>query len=365
MPNHAKMRPRLRCSSLSGILTTMKLCVLAAAMCCALPAADVEQEKAAVRQVAYTFVGWALDNKNVEALKASLSHDDGFFMFQPDSGSTIKGYQAFTKLIPGWLSPDFKATRTELREVKVDISKSGDTAWFSSILDDCGEFKGKPGCWNDCRYTGVLEKREGRWVIVQAHFSLASDRVIEGYKKRLAAPAETPKSEYADVNGARLHYLTAGAGEPLLLLHGGLRSSEEFRGILPGLAAKFRVIALDRGGHGRSADSGQPFDYAAMAVEVDAFLQRIGVESAYVLGFSDGGVVGCQLAARYPRRVKRLIAIGANARVEGMTEKIVAWIRTRMTLAGLAGDYPQAIQDYRRLAPDPGRAESRSPDMGR
>jgi pimeloyl-ACP methyl ester carboxylesterase len=306
----------------------MKLCVLAVVVCRGLPAADGEKEKAAVRQVAYTFVGWALDNTKVEALKASLSHDDGFFMFQPDSGSTIKGYQEFTKLIPGWLSPDFKATRTELREVKVDISKSGDTAWISSILDDCGEFKGKPGCWYDCRYTGVLEKREGRWVIVQAHFSLASDRVIEGCKKRLAAPAETPKSEDAEVNGVR---------EPFLLLHGGLSSSEEFRGILPGLAARFRVIALDRGGHGRSADSGRPFDYAAMAAEVNAFLQRIGVESAYVLGFSDGGVAGYQLAARYPQRVKRLIAIGANARVEGMTEDIAAWIRTRMTLAGVAG----------------------------
>jgi pimeloyl-ACP methyl ester carboxylesterase/ketosteroid isomerase-like protein len=336
----------------------MRLCALAAVVCCGLFATDVEKEKAAVRQVAYTLVGWALDNKNVEALKASLRHDDGFFMFQPDSRSTIKGYQEFTKLIPGWLSPDFKATRTALRDVKVDLSRSGDVAWFWSILEDCGEFKGKPGCWNDCRYTGVLEKRHGRWVIVQAHFSLASDRVIQDYKQRLAAPAEAPKSGYADVNGTRLHYLTAGAGEPLLLLHGGLSSSEEFRGILPGLAAKFRVIALDRGGHGRSADSGKAFHYAARAEEVDAFLKVIGIESVRVLGFSDGGVVGYHLAARYPKRVTKLVAMGANVRVEGMTEKTVAWIRTRMTLEELAADYPQAIQDYRRLAPDPARVGS-------
>lgn len=336
----------------------MKAWILAVLACWGMAAGDVKKEKEAVRQVAYKFVGWALDNKNVEALKASLSHDDGFFMFQPDSRSTIKGYEAFTKLIPGWLSPDFKATRTELREVKVDISRSGDTAWFSSILDDCGEFKGKPSCWNDCRYTGVLEKRDGHWVIVQAHFSLASDRVIEEYKKRLAAPADSPRSEYVHVNGTRLHYLTAGNGEPLLLLHGGLSSSEEFRGILPGLASKFRVIAMDRGGHGRSADPGKPFEYAAMAAEVDAFLKGIAIESAFVLGSSDGGVVGFHLAARYPKRVRKLIAIGANSRVDGMTEKAVAWIRTRMTLNGLTTDYPQVLQDYRRLAPDPRRVES-------
>jgi ketosteroid isomerase-like protein len=170
----------------------MKPWTLALLVCLGMSAQDIEKEKAAVRQVAYTFVGWALDNKNVEALKSSLSHDEGFFMFQPDSRSTIRGYQAFTALIPGWLSPDFKATRTELRDVKVDISRFGDIAWFSAILDDCGEYKGNPSCWNDCRYTGVLEKRDSRWVIVQAHFSLASDRVLEDYKKRLATPASNP-----------------------------------------------------------------------------------------------------------------------------------------------------------------------------
>jgi hypothetical protein len=58
--------------------------------------------------------------------------------------------------------------------------------WFSSTLEDCGEYKGRVSCWKDCRYTGVAEKRSGRWVIVQAHFSFASDKVIETYKKRLA-----------------------------------------------------------------------------------------------------------------------------------------------------------------------------------
>jgi hypothetical protein len=55
------------------------------------------------------------------------------------------------------------------------------------MLEDCGEYKGKPSCWSDCRYSGVLEKRDGRWVIVQAHFSLASDKVIEEFRKRQAA----------------------------------------------------------------------------------------------------------------------------------------------------------------------------------
>ena len=153
---------------------------------------DLEKEKAAVQQVAYTFVGWALDNKNLEALKSSMSHGDDLFMFQPDSRSTIAGYGEFLKLIPGWMGPDFKATKTELRDVRVAISKSGDAAWFSSLLEDCGEVKGRTACWKDCRYTGVLEKRQGTWVIVQAHFSLASDKVIEEFKQRQAASPSTP-----------------------------------------------------------------------------------------------------------------------------------------------------------------------------
>ena len=48
-------------------------------------------------------------------------------------------------------------------------------AWFSCLLDDFGEWDGQPVGWKDCRWTGVLEKREGKWLLVQQHFSLASD----------------------------------------------------------------------------------------------------------------------------------------------------------------------------------------------
>lgn len=178
-------------------LGNTRLCALAGLACLASWGAggvDIEKEKAAVQKVAYTFVGWALDNKNVEALKASLSHGDDFFMFMPDSRTTITGYQEFLKLIPGWMSPDFRATKTELSQVKVDISSSGDVAWFSSLLEDCGEVRGRTSCWKESRYTGVLEKREGHWVIVQAHFSLASDKVIADYRQRqAAAPAAPPE----------------------------------------------------------------------------------------------------------------------------------------------------------------------------
>jgi ketosteroid isomerase-like protein len=57
--------------------------------------------------------------------------------------------------------------------MRINISNSGDVAWYSAILDDFGEWNGKPTAWRNTRWTGVLEKRDERWVIVQMHFSFA------------------------------------------------------------------------------------------------------------------------------------------------------------------------------------------------
>lgn len=142
--------------------------------------------KAAVAEVAYTFVGWALYNKHTEALLACPSHGEDVFLFQSSSRGPVPGFEARQKLIPDWMHPDFQATRTEIRDVKVGISKSGEAAWFSSILNDCGTHQGRESCRKDCHSSGVVEKREGRWVIVQAHFSLASGKVVEAFKKQQA-----------------------------------------------------------------------------------------------------------------------------------------------------------------------------------
>ncbi len=140
------------------------------------PAASGAQpgDAAAIERAIHASIGWAL-TKDRPLLESVLAHDPGFFIFHPDSKSTVAGWEPMEKLFRLWMDPRFKALRYEIRDLRVNRSRAGDVAWWSAILDDCGAWDGTPSCWNDARWTGVLEKRDGTWVIVQMHFSFARD----------------------------------------------------------------------------------------------------------------------------------------------------------------------------------------------
>lgn len=135
-------------------------------------------ERAVVEKTIRDAIGWAL-TKDRARLEDIMAHDAAFFIFHPDSKSTVHGWQSFEKMIPVFMDPRFKATRFDVRDLVTTFSRTGTVAWYSAILEDCGEWEGKPSCWKDTRWTGVLEKRDGRWVIVQMHFSFAKDKVLE------------------------------------------------------------------------------------------------------------------------------------------------------------------------------------------
>jgi len=159
-----------------GALLLVSACSLALLACCAPDAGnDPQAEKAAIKEVIHNSIGWATD-KDTDLLYRSVAQDAGFFIFHPDSRSTISGFEAFRAMVEKvFMNDAFKATGFEIRDLKITLSTSGTTAWFSAILDDHGEWDGKPSSWTDTRWTGVLEKRDNRWVIVQMHFSFASD----------------------------------------------------------------------------------------------------------------------------------------------------------------------------------------------
>ncbi len=99
--------------------------------------------------------------------------------------------------------------------------------------------------------------------------------------------------------------------DSVLLLHGGLSGSDSFTGVGDGLSEKYRVSYFDRRGHGKTADTPEPFHYEAMADETIAVLESIGGTS-HLVGWSDGGNIGLIVAMRRPDLVKRLVVIGAN-----------------------------------------------------
>jgi hypothetical protein len=118
-------------------------------------------------------IGWAKD-KDFTLLYNIVSNDSNYLEVDPGPG-LIKGFDEFKKNESFWGSPDFKAVRYEIRDLSVKLSKKGDVSWFYCILDDINEWKGKPAEWRNTRWTGVLEKRKDKWVIVQMHFSFAKE----------------------------------------------------------------------------------------------------------------------------------------------------------------------------------------------
>jgi ketosteroid isomerase-like protein len=163
------MDPRQTHNSTGGAFRLTVLCVLLPLMS---SAQEVTSEKMNIEQAIHASIGWA-KNKDFNLLFSVIANDSNYVEVDPGS-RVVRGFDQFRKAEKFWGSPDFKAVRYEIRDLKIDMSRSGDVAWYYCVLDDVNEWKGKPANWMNTRWTGVLEKREGKWVIVQMHFSFAS-----------------------------------------------------------------------------------------------------------------------------------------------------------------------------------------------
>jgi pimeloyl-ACP methyl ester carboxylesterase len=118
--------------------------------------------------------------------------------------------------------------------------------------------------------------------------------------------------KYIDINDIRIYYETYGEGEPLLLLHGNGGSIENFLLQIPEFSKHFKVIALDSRAQGRSTDSDKEISYSLMASDMAALIDKLSLGSVNVVGWSDGGIIGIELAYAYPDKVKKLVTIGVN-----------------------------------------------------
>ncbi len=152
-----------------------------------------------------------------------------------------------------------------------------------------------------------MHLRKWPWILLWVSvFSGAQERQSPVYG------AHAQAGHYVHVNDIRLYYEQYGAGHPIVLLHGNGGWINDFRNQIPDFANYFRVIAVDSRAQGLSSDSDQELTFSLMASDVAQLLDSLCIDSAYVVGWSDGGIIGLELALRYPQKVARLVTSGAN-----------------------------------------------------
>ncbi len=118
--------------------------------------------------------------------------------------------------------------------------------------------------------------------------------------------------KYFDIRGFKMYCEVYGEGEPLLIVHGNGGDISNFKENIPYFSQHYKTIIADSRGHGKSKDNGDSLSYEMMADDYAALLSALKIESAHVIGWSDGGINGLLLAMRYPEKVKKLAITGAN-----------------------------------------------------
>jgi pimeloyl-ACP methyl ester carboxylesterase len=118
--------------------------------------------------------------------------------------------------------------------------------------------------------------------------------------------------KFYNINGFKMYTEVYGSGPPLLMIHGNGGNMSAFAKNIPYFAAHYKVILADSRSQGRSLDPDHPLNFEMMADDYAALLDAMHIDSAYVIGWSDGGINALLLAIRHPEKVKRLASTGAN-----------------------------------------------------
>jgi len=171
---------------------------------------------------------------------------------------------------------------------------------------------------------------------------------------KLPEIATAPKPEVsglASVNGVELYHaiFSKGRGNPVILLHGGLGSSDVWNFEVPQLAKSHEVIVVDSRGHGRSTLGTQPLSYDLMEADVIALMDTLKLAKASVVGWSDGGIIGLVMAIKHCERLDKLVTYGANFSHSGEKSD-----PPDPRLRALGAKYMARVEaNYRALSPTP------------
>lgn len=133
-----------------------------------------------------------------------------------------------------------------------------------------------------------------------------------GQEKGIPYGNNPAAGKYYDVRGVKLYTEVYGTGKPLLLIHGNSGNLGNFSQTIPYFAKKYKVIAVDSRAHGKSRDDRDSLSFEMMADDFAGLLEAMHIDSAYVIGWSDGGINAIELAMRHPDKVIKFAATGAN-----------------------------------------------------
>lgn len=150
----------------------------------------------------------------------------------------------------------------------------------------------------------------------------------------------------APVNGIEMYFATFGAGSPVLLIHGGLGNADIWSNQVIDLMKDHLVIVADSRGHGRSTRTEEPFGYDLMSSDYLALLDYLKIDKVDLVGWSDGGIIGLDIAMHHPERLKHLFAQAANITTDGVDPGV-------MNDTVFAGYIDWMGKDYVKLSPTP------------
>ncbi|HKG98289.1 MAG TPA: alpha/beta fold hydrolase, partial [Pyrinomonadaceae bacterium] len=148
-------------------------------------------------------------------------------------------------------------------------------------------------------------------ILIRAVYSVAGILVFALITCLQVHAQKRIEDRFGNVNGVRLHYLIAGKGDPVILLHGYAQNSHMWRRLIPELAKTHTVIAPDLRGFGQSAKPSDGYTKKAMAQDIHALAQSLGYRREIVVGHDIGLMVAYAYAAQYPAEVDRIVLMDA------------------------------------------------------
>jgi pimeloyl-ACP methyl ester carboxylesterase len=160
---------------------------------------------------------------------------------------------------------------------------------------------------------------------------------------------QTAQSGYAPVNNIKIWYASFGPkasqGEPVILLHGGLANANYWGNQVKALQSRYRVIVMDSRGHGRSSRDDKPYGYDLMASDVIGLMDFLKIPKAAIVGWSDGAIIGLDIALTHPERLTKLFAFAANSDPSGVSD---------ITSSPVFNAFiARAEKEYEKLSPTP------------